>query len=144
LSLIVDDLLAKLKSPENEIEQLMDDLKTWYNEKYNEGSMEEGAVTGEDQSFAHEVLFHCVLQLGSKSFSHLLNVIEKNIDFLRSVNESDTARYSTILAAAEFWKGNSQFLEITLAKFMNYGILDAKSIIMWALSSNVLSKDYSR
>jgi nuclear cap-binding protein subunit 1 len=144
LELIVEDLLAKLKSSQQDLEPLMEDLKAWYKEKNNDESMEEGAASENDQLFAHEVLFHCVLQLGSKSFSHLLNVIEKNLDFLRLMNESDAARYSTILAAAEFWKGNSQFLEITLAKFMNYAILDAKSIILWVLSSDVLSKEYSR
>ena len=93
---------------------------------------------------SRDVLMQCVMYQGSKSFSHVLNVIEKYLGLLQSVNESPEARQHTVQIVCAFWQGNTQFLEIILDKLVNYRIVDPKAILAYLISSAALEKDFSR
>ncbi|KAI8816755.1 armadillo-type protein [Fimicolochytrium jonesii] len=100
------------------------------------------STSGEED--AREVLVQCVMLQGSKSFSHLLNIVERYVGLLRDYNTTEEAREHTVRIIADFWKHNTQFLEIVLDKFMNYRVLDPKSIYSWVLSPDVLDSNYTR
>ncbi|OBZ91140.1 Nuclear cap-binding protein subunit 1 [Choanephora cucurbitarum] len=74
----------------------------------------------------------CLLLVGSKSFSHILNVVERYLDILRMINSTPEARLHTVHIVASFWKNNTQFLGILLDKLLNYRIIDPTSVITWA------------
>ncbi|KAJ3019710.1 Nuclear cap-binding protein subunit 1 [Thoreauomyces humboldtii] len=103
-----------------------------------------GFVATDKDRLARDAFVHCVMLQGSKSFSHVLNVVERYISLLREYNATDDAKAHTVRIIAEFWKYNTQFLEIILDKLMNYRVLDPKSIVSWVLDPVVLEKNHTR
>lgn len=119
------------------------------------GEIEEYAETNPDcldnlekqrtpNTLAHEVLFQCLMFQGSKSFSHLLNVIEKYLPLLQKWNETMDARLLTAEITCSFWSLNTQFLEIILGKLINYRILDSKAVITWLISEKTMDDNFDR
>ncbi|KAG2179839.1 hypothetical protein INT43_003625 [Umbelopsis isabellina] len=93
--------------------------------------LESGQTQEQADDTAREVFTQCVLLLGAKSFSHVLNVIERCLEVLRSLNQNPAERLHTVRIIARFWKSNTQLLGVLLDKFMNYRIIDPTSIISW-------------
>jgi nuclear cap-binding protein subunit 1 len=93
---------------------------------------------------SQDALFQSIMFQGSKSFSHLLNVIEKYLSLLQSRNETEFQRQITCKIICQFWSKNKQFLEILLGKLVNYRIIDPKSIIQWLISVDRLNDDFDR
>ena len=96
------------------------------------------------QSIAHEALFGCVLFQGSKSFSHLLNIVERHLPLLQKLNDSPEKKQLTCELISIFWEKNSQFLEIILGKLVNYRIIDPTSVVKWLISDEYLSQHYDQ
>lgn len=57
---------------------------------------------------SRQLFVQCLLLVGSKSFSHILNVVERYLDVLRLVNDSAEGRLHTVQIVASFWKNNTQ------------------------------------
>lgn len=85
-----------------------------------------------------EMFVQCLLLVGSKSFSHILNVIERYLDVLRYVNTTPEGRFHTVQIVASFWKNNTQFLGILLDKLLNYRVIDPTSVITWIFEADQL------
>lgn len=85
-----------------------------------------------------DLALHALLEAGCKSFSHLLNVLERYHALLRSLAGTVQARLAVTTAVGEFWKHSPQHIIITLEKLMTYRIVDAHSIVQWIFSHQVL------
>ncbi|KAJ3283233.1 Nuclear cap-binding protein subunit 1, partial [Blyttiomyces sp. JEL0837] len=85
-----------------------------------------------------DIFVQNVMFLGSKSFSHMLNVLERFVKILHEFNLSEEDRLNTVSIVATYWRKNPQVLEITLDKLCNYRVIDPLSIITWALSDEVV------
>jgi nuclear cap-binding protein subunit 1 len=77
-----------------------------------------------------------LLHIGSRSFSHLLNAIERYLPLLRNlanggVGSSSDAKSDILDAAASFWKRNQQMVGIVFDKLMQYQIVDPSDVIEW-------------
>lgn len=79
-----------------------------------------------------------LLSIGSRSFSHLLNAIERYLPLLRSLAGSTTvgvgnaeAKADILTAAAAFWKRNKQMVNIVFDKLMQYQIVDPTDVVAW-------------
>ncbi|KAJ8664019.1 hypothetical protein O0I10_000297 [Lichtheimia ornata] len=96
----------------------------------------------EQERFMQELFTQCMLFVGSKSFSHVLNVVERYLEVLRYVNSSPEARLRTVQIAAAFWKDNTQFLGIILDKLLNYRVIDPASIITWVFETQQADSAY--
>lgn len=92
-----------------------------------------------------------LLHIGSRSFSHLLNAIERYLPLLRhlagaspagtsavpgstaagSSSGNTEARMEILSAAAAFWKHNRQMVIIVFDKLMQYQIVDPTDIVSW-------------
>ncbi|KAJ3255331.1 Nuclear cap-binding protein subunit 1 [Boothiomyces macroporosus] len=93
---------------------------------------------------AHEAFLQCIMYQGSKSFSHLLDVVERYLPLLQKINEDEERQLLTTRVTQAFWEKNPQFLEIILTKLVNYKIIEAKAIITWLLSSENLEKNCTK
>ncbi|KAI9326716.1 armadillo-type protein [Obelidium mucronatum] len=102
-----------------------------------------GASWDQD-SVVRDIFVQNVLFLGTKSFSHFLNVVERYVKILQLINSNPDDKYQTVQIIAAFWKENPQNLEICLDKLMNYRVVDPPSIISWALDMQLLDTEYSR
>ncbi|KAJ3185170.1 Nuclear cap-binding protein subunit 1 [Geranomyces variabilis] len=123
------------KAPVGEVSKILNEIAALPT------SMEE---TASPQDIAREAFVQCVMLQGSKSFSHVLNVVERYIVLLREQNASDAARAHTVRIVVDFWKYNTQFLEIILDKLTNYRVIDPKCIVSWVLDPAVLETNYTR
>ncbi|KAJ4471983.1 MIF4G like-domain-containing protein [Lentinula aciculospora] len=82
-----------------------------------------------------------LLHIGSRSFSHLLNAIERYLPLLRTLASGGVtasagagnpeAKADILNAAALFWKYNSQMVAIVFDKLMQYQIVDPTDVVSW-------------
>ncbi|KAG0005208.1 Component of the cap-binding complex (CBC) [Modicella reniformis] len=104
----------------------------------------ESLTPSEREDFIRELFTECVLMLGSKSFSHVLNVIERYLSILQRMNSTPEARLHSVKIVAQFWKNNTQFLGILLDKMLNYRVVDAIAIVKWVFELEVWQNDWHR
>ncbi|EAU80570.1 cap binding protein 80-PB [Coprinopsis cinerea okayama7 len=109
-------------------------------------SSEEGHVNVD--TLVRSIAVQSLLQIGSRSFSHLLNAIERYLPLLRNLagasapgatttgatataGSNPEARTEILSAAAAFWKHNRQMVGIVFDKLMQYQIVDPTDIVAW-------------
>ncbi|CEP08839.1 hypothetical protein [Parasitella parasitica] len=107
-------------------------------EKFKEEVRAAGADEQDQNRRVREMFVQCLLLVGSKSFSHILNVVERYLDVLRFVNSTPEGRLHTVQIVASFWEHNTQFLGILLDKLLNYRVIDPTSVISWIFEKNQL------
>ncbi|KAG8732772.1 hypothetical protein FRC11_011079 [Ceratobasidium sp. 423] len=108
---------------------------------------------------ADEVAAHCIklprsvpvqhmvmqslLHVGSRSFSHFLNAVERYLPLLRGEagsgsvigeKEKEKARF-ILCAAGEYWERNQQMIGIVFDKLMQYQIIEPSDVIEYAFES---------
>jgi len=87
------------------------------------------------------------MTLCSKSFSHLLATLDRNITLLTSVLSSPQNKEVCLIAISEFWRACRQQIIITGGRFMTSKLLDNISIINFLFSpkqTSNLSFGYTR
>lgn len=81
-----------------------------------------------------------LLSIGSRSFSHLLNAIERYLLLLRGLanpnpaqggGDITEAKMDILNAVFAFWQRNRQIIGIVFDKLMQYQIVDPTDIIAW-------------
>ena len=82
-----------------------------------------------------------LLHIGSRSFSHFLNAIERYLPVLRSLASSPDAKRDILNAASRFWSRNRQMIRIVFDKLMQYQIVDPTDIIGWAFAPHAQGED---
>ena len=117
---------------ENAIQDVLNEIESHSNDSND--MMDSGFMS-------RDILVECVMFQGSKSFSHVLTVIERHLGLLKRLNPTSEARLETVKTTARFWKNNTQFLEIILDKLINYRIVDPQSILAHFLSSEMISEN---
>ncbi|PVV05384.1 hypothetical protein BB560_000102 [Smittium megazygosporum] len=88
-----------------------------------------------------EMLIEHMLLSGSKSFSHMLNSIEKYSPVVQAIyeqmneesgdNEENEKKRTLFVAQIikRFWSENLQFLEIAMDKYVNYKLISPESVV---------------
>jgi len=128
---LAKSLLAKMRSKETS-EQLL---------TYIDGEISPRVASPEVKL---EIVTQTLLQAGSKSFSHLLNTIERNIVLFNAIIKTTEQKLAVVQSVAEFWRDSQQHIIILLDKLMTYKIIDGTSIVNWLFSlSNLREFTYS-
>ncbi|KAG0190907.1 Component of the cap-binding complex (CBC) [Apophysomyces sp. BC1034] len=125
---VIESLRAK-----KTVEEVRDIL-----DKFNEMQAQQGIDEQTRMRMVRNLFLQCLLLVGSKSFSHVLNVVERYLELMRYVNSTPEGRLHTVQIVASFWKNNSQFLGILLDKLLNYRVIDPTSVITWTFESEQL------
>ncbi|ORX59900.1 ARM repeat-containing protein [Piromyces finnis] len=131
------------KTPPQEINVILEKINNYVSEKNKNNSMDVDEQELDPESIVLEIVIQSAMMVGSKSFSHILNVVERYISILTSLNATNEAKDKTVRFVADFWKYNPQFLEIILDKLVNYRVVDPSNIISWILSDIILSDQYT-
>jgi len=92
-------------------------------------------------AIVRSIAVQSLLHIGSRSFSHLLNAIERYLPLLRNVasggvsstgaSGNPEAKAGILAAAAAFWKHNRQMVGIVFDKLMQYQIVDPTDVVAW-------------
>ncbi|TFL05453.1 MIF4G like-domain-containing protein [Pterulicium gracile] len=100
--------------------------------------------TSEDEHIAdvdgiiRSIVVQSLLSVGARSFSHLLNALERYLVLLRHISSSSEgvpnkeAKADILSATSVFWKNNQQMVGIVYDKLMQYQIVDPADVITWA------------
>ncbi|KIM84002.1 hypothetical protein PILCRDRAFT_819029 [Piloderma croceum F 1598] len=120
-----DEVIAHLDSLKNTIES-------------SDGSVNVDAIV-------RSIAVQSLLNIGARSFSHLLNAIERYLPLLRSLASggiagtsaggSAEAKGDILTAAAAFWKRNKQMVNIVFDKLMQYQIVDPTDVVAWTFTN---------
>ncbi|KAJ1733279.1 Nuclear cap-binding protein subunit 1 [Coemansia biformis] len=114
--------LGKCLKSKGTVEQAMEILQTHYSQWVD---VDDDAR----QALAREMLVEHVLLLGSKTFSHMLNAIEKFMPALQQFGDTPEAKLQIARVVEDFWLRNPQFCAITIDKLVNYRIIDPVTVI---------------
>ncbi|PPQ81070.1 hypothetical protein CVT25_014533 [Psilocybe cyanescens] len=98
-------------------------------------------------SVIRSIVVQSLLHIGSRSFSHFLNAIERYLPLLRNLasggtssvggNGNPEAKADVLTAAASFWKHNRQMVAIVFDKLMQYQIVDPTDVVGWTFLNGV-------
>lgn len=81
-----------------------------------------------------DIAIQSLLHIGARSFSHLLNAIERYLPLLRHLaTPENKAEILSIIAS--FWKSNGQMVGIVFDKMMQYQIVDPSDVIGWTFAN---------
>jgi nuclear cap-binding protein subunit 1 len=99
-------------------------------------------------SVLRSIATQSLLHIGSRSFSHFLNAVERYLPLLRNLagggifsgagsSPSIEARMDILSASATFWKRNRQMIGIVFDKLMQYQIVDPTDVVAWTFGSGL-------
>lgn len=90
-------------------------------------------------TIARSIAVQSLLHIGSRSFSHFLNAIERYLPLLRNLASGTDARTDILSAVAAFWKRSKHMIVIVFDKLMQYQIVDPTDVVAWTFSHGNLS-----
>jgi nuclear cap-binding protein subunit 1 len=82
-----------------------------------------------------DVVIQVVLHLGSRSFSHFLNVVERYHGLLRQLSSSPAMRLAILASTVRFWAKSAQWTLIVVDKWLQYRIVEPTDIVEFAFAS---------
>ncbi|KAJ7727907.1 armadillo-type protein [Mycena metata] len=99
------------------------------------------------------IAIQSLLHIGSRSFSHLLNAIERYLPLLRSIASGGAsssggsgnaeAKADILTASAAFWKHNRHMVAIVFDKLMQYQIVDPTDVVAWTFINRAEIRELS-
>lgn len=92
------------------------------------GSADDAALVVRD------VAMQALLNAGSRSFSHLLNVMERYNDLLRQLSTTPSARIALLDSTVRFWARSPQWVLIVIDKLLQYRIVEPADVIEFVFS----------
>lgn len=110
-------------------EEIMDLLERWRADMVAGEIGVEPVPEEAAERTARDIVFQSILSVGSRSFSHFLNILERYITLLRSLTKSSAARIDLLRSVGRFWARNSQFAGIVVDKLLQYRIVDPVDVV---------------
>ncbi|TKY87016.1 hypothetical protein EX895_003693 [Sporisorium graminicola] len=99
----------------------------------------EGMVRDQQQAdvVVRDLTIQCVLQVGSRSFSHFLNIVERYHSLLRQLSRSPRMRAAILAGAVRFWTRSQQWIHIVVDKLLQYRIVEPADVVEFVFSPPV-------
>nr|XP_043621052.1 nuclear cap-binding protein subunit 1 isoform X2 [Erigeron canadensis] len=85
---------------------------------------------------ALRVVVHTLLDIGSKSFTHLITVLERYGQVIAKICPSEETHIMLIEEVSSFWKNSAQTTAITIDRMMGYRLISNLAIVKWVFSSS--------
>ncbi|KAF5177817.1 nuclear cap-binding protein subunit 1-like, partial [Thalictrum thalictroides] len=83
---------------------------------------------------ALEVTVQTLLDIGSKSFTHLITVLERYGQVISKLCPDHDKQVMLIEEVSSYWKNSSQMTAITIDRMMGYRLLSNLAIVSWVFS----------
>ena len=91
-------------------------------------------------SRTRSITTQCLLVLGSRSFSHFLNAIERYLQVLHTLSNTPDAKFEVLEIVSTFWRRNRQMILIVFDKLMQYQVVDPTDVVSWAFEGGGLGE----
>uniref|UniRef100_A0A804J218 ABH1 n=1 Tax=Musa acuminata subsp. malaccensis TaxID=214687 RepID=A0A804J218_MUSAM len=100
--------------------------------------VEENIIQIHGSKFAIEVVIQTLLDIGSKSFTHLITVLERYGQVIAKLCTDQNMQVLLIDEVSSHWKNNTQMTAIAIDRMMGYRIISNLAIVSWVFSlSNI-------
>lgn len=80
------------------------------------------------------VVVQTLLEIGSKSFTHLITVLERYGQVIAKICPDQEKQIMLIDEVSSFWKNNSQTTAITIDRMMGYRLISNLAIVRWVFT----------
>lgn len=87
------------------------------------------------ERIVRDLAVQTLLNAGSRSFSHLLNVMERYHELLRSLSQTPDARLSILESTAQFWTQSPQWVLIVCDKLLQYRIVEPVDVVRFVFTN---------
>ncbi|KAK4857487.1 hypothetical protein QYF36_001438 [Acer negundo] len=81
-----------------------------------------------------EVVVQTLLDIGSKSFTHLITVLERYGQVISKICPDHDKQVMLIEEVSLYWKNNAQMTAITIDRMMGYRLISNLAIVRWVFS----------
>lgn len=81
-----------------------------------------------------KVVVQTLLDIGSKSFTHLITVLERYGQVIAKICVDIDKQVMLIAEVSSYWKNNAQMTAITIDRMMGYRLLSNLAIVKWVFS----------
>ncbi|KAI5475967.1 nuclear cap-binding protein subunit 1 [Pseudohyphozyma bogoriensis] len=119
--------LLRLIKTKGAIEEVEDELASFQSMLERESGLSEE----EAAKVKRDMAIQTMLTVGSRSFSHFLNVLERYLPLLRTLSASPAARLELLQTIGSYWRRNAQFHLIVLDKVLQYRLVDPGDVLAW-------------
>lgn len=123
--------------------------------------IEESVVPTNSWEVTLEVIVQTLLNIGSKSFTHLMTVLERYGQVIANICPDEEKQVILIREVSSFWKNSVQMTALTIDRMMGYRLISNLAILRWVFSpanidlfhttghpweilTNALNKTYNR
>lgn len=125
-----NDVLRAMRSKAT-VQELKDQLQTIRTDAIAGEIGDEPISEEAAERLIKDIVYQCMLVVGSRSFSHFLNILERYIALLREFTAQSADRLALLRSVSRFWTENSQFSTIVFDKLLQYRIVDPIDVVGW-------------
>ncbi|CAO1625948.1 unnamed protein product [Parajaminaea phylloscopi] len=124
-------ILAELESFKRDLIFTPSDSTVPTDEDDSDAAFRAGKVTSEGDAdlVVRDVITQVVLNIGSRSFSHFLNIVERYHALLRQLSTTSAMRAAILASTTRHWARSSQWVLIVFDKLMQYRIVEPADVI---------------
>ncbi|XP_057948068.1 nuclear cap-binding protein subunit 1 [Malania oleifera] len=81
-----------------------------------------------------QVVVQTLLDIGSKSFTHLITVLERYGQVIAKICSDQDKQVMLISEVSSYWKNSAQMTSITIDRMMGYRLISNLAIVRWVFS----------
>ncbi|KAL6649921.1 hypothetical protein ACP70R_014145 [Stipagrostis hirtigluma subsp. patula] len=96
--------------------------------------MEEHIIPTNGTEFALTVVSQTLLDIGSKSFTHLITVLERYGQIISKLCPNEEMQLLLMDEVSAYWKNSSQMTAIAIDRMMGYRLISNLAIVKWVFS----------
>lgn len=96
--------------------------------------IEESIIPAHGSKVAVEVVIQTLLDIGSKSFTHLITVLERYGQIIAKLCPDHDGQILLIGEVSSYWKNSTQMMATTIDRMMGYRLVSNLAIIRWVFS----------
>lgn len=82
------------------------------------------------------VVVQILLHIGSKSFTHLITILERYGQVFAKICTDEEKQLMLIAEVSSYWTNNTQMAAIAIDRMMSYRLLSNLAIVRWVFSSS--------
>ncbi|XP_057466461.1 nuclear cap-binding protein subunit 1-like [Actinidia eriantha] len=96
--------------------------------------MEESVIPAHGFEITLSVIVQTLLDIGSKSFTHLITVLERYGQVIARICPDQDKQVMLIAEVSSYWKNSAQLTAITIDRMMGYRLISNLAIVRWVFS----------
>lgn len=96
--------------------------------------MDESVLPAHGFDIALKVIVQTLLDIGSKSFTHLITVLERYGQVIAKICPDQEKQILLIDEVSSFWKNSAQMTALTVDRMMGYRLISNLAIVRWVFS----------